>query len=123
MSSILSGDVPPEGNEEQKPPPSKFGNLRPNKKARNKREKVRFFDSADWAMRQQNEKNGDTQEQPQQDDDVLRVSQISSIVDSEQPVDNGNSSLISGSPMAQGGDSGSPLAGQGGQDDASPLAG
>ena len=123
MSSILSGDVPPEGNEEQKQPTSKFGNLRPNKKARNRRDKVKFFDSADWAMRQQNQQNEGNQEQPQQDDDVLRVSQISSIVDSEPPVDNGNSSLISGTPIAQNGDAGSPLSGQGGQDDASHLAG
>ena len=116
--SILSGEVPPE-NEEPKPA-GKFGNLRPNNKARNRRDKVKFFDSADWAMRQQNQA-GEQQEQSGQDG-VLHVSQMPSIVDSEQPQgDTGNSSLISDSPMAQGEGGGSLLAG--GDENASPLMG
>ncbi|OHT16060.1 hypothetical protein TRFO_42106 [Tritrichomonas foetus] len=120
--SILSGEIPPE-SEESRPAP-KFGNLRQNSKARNRRDKVKFFDSADWAMRQQNQAaSGESQEQQPQQDGVLHVSQISSIVDSEAPQgDNGNSSLISDSPMAQNGDGQMSIL-SGGNDNASPLIG
>ena len=33
---------------------SAYGNLKPNTKARGRRDKVKFFDSADWAMKGQN---------------------------------------------------------------------
>lgn len=45
-----------------RPGPS-FGNLKANKKARGRRGQVKFFDSADWAMRNREEGGS---EQPQE---------------------------------------------------------
>ena len=107
--SILSGEAPPEENEGAKAG-GKFGNLRQNKNARKRRDKLKFFDSADWAMRQQNQAaDAAPEEQPNQEDGVLHVSQMPSIVDGEQPAaNNTNSTLISegsdpslGSPLAK----------------------
>jgi hypothetical protein len=57
--SPLFGDAPPPEAPPPEAPPSqpkgKFGNLRANAGAKGRRDLVKFFDSADWAMKKQGE--------------------------------------------------------------------
>jgi hypothetical protein len=66
--SPLFGDAPPPEAPPPEAPPSqpkgKFGNLRANAGAKGRRDKVKFFDSADWAMKKQGEA-GDAQPPPE----------------------------------------------------------
>lgn len=53
------GETPQEEKQATAEPRSKFGGLRVNPKARAKRDKRKFFDSADWAMKAQQGEDGE----------------------------------------------------------------
>jgi hypothetical protein len=59
--SPLCGGGQDEGEVEEPEAELNFGSLLPNKKARGRREIVKFFDSADWAMKQKNGQGTDGQ--------------------------------------------------------------
>jgi hypothetical protein len=86
MSFLAGGEPEPEA-----PPAQNYGKLKPNAKARGRRGGVKFFDSADWAM-----KNGDkqlgTDEQP-----AVPYAQIA---EGEQPADGESPLAASNSPLA-----------------------
>jgi hypothetical protein len=60
-SPLSGGDPPPDVPDADAPPPQPagkkpaFGNLKGNDRAKGRRDKVKFFDSADWAMKKQGE--------------------------------------------------------------------
>ena len=130
--SILGESNPEENN--NNPPPAggggKYGGLKSNRKAKNRRDKVKFFDSADWAMRNQNQQgNADQdaegnlpranfQQIPDQDQDGY------SVLANDSPLE--VSALAGGnnnneSPLSGGDNNGqSPLSGD---NDQSPLSG
>ena len=85
MSFLAGGEPAPE----QQPAPG-YGKLKPNPKARGRRGGVKFFDSADWAM-----KNGDKQVTPEQPAAVP----YAQIAEGEQPAD-GESPLANNSPLS-----------------------
>lgn len=66
MSFLAEGqdDIKDSPKEQPKTKPM-LGNLRPNPKARGRRDKVKFFDSADWAMKSQNDANESVKTTPQ----------------------------------------------------------
>ena len=86
MSLLAGGEPAPE----EQPAPG-YGKLKPNARARGRRGGVKFFDSADWAM-----KNGDKQAQPAEQPAVPYATNI----EGEQPAEGesplANSSLLSG---------------------------
>ena len=84
--SFLAGGEP---IQEEAPAPG-YGKLKPNPKARGRRGGVKFFDSADWAM-----KNGDKQ-MPSDQQPAVPYTQI---VEGEQPKE-GESPLANESPLA-----------------------
>ena len=95
------GPPPAEGEAVPEPVPraQKFGNLKPNQRARGRRDKVKFFDSADWVMKQ-----GENAE--------------------PAPEDAGPSVAPYGTFVEVGTDEGaSPLTGDGEPEGASPVAG
>jgi hypothetical protein len=60
--SPLFGDAPPPDEDPADAPPPQpagkkpaFGNLKRNDRAKGRREQVKFFDSADWAMKKEGE--------------------------------------------------------------------
>ena len=100
----------------------KYGKLNSNSKARGRRDKVKFFDSADWAMKNQDQ-NQDDQQAPPQNAIPPPFSQIagkgaeegeSPLAQPDSPTDNNESPL--GQPVSDGE---SPLA----MGEDSPLAG
>ena len=98
---------------------NKYGKLGSNSKARGRRDKVKFFDSADWAMKNQDQNQQDDQQAPK----TPNFSQIagkgteegeSPLAQPDSPTDNTDSPLgqpapDGESPLAMGEDS--PLAG------------
>jgi hypothetical protein len=58
--------------EEERVGPS-FGALKPNKKARGRRDKLKFFDSADWAMKNKDGQGTEDQGGQKQQGDVRYV--------------------------------------------------
>ena len=60
--SILSGETSTEPTEQPQERIPNLGKLKANPRARGRRDKVKFFDSADWAMKSQ---QGDQQTQDQ----------------------------------------------------------
>ena len=84
MSLLAGGDQVPE----EQPQPG-YGKLKPNPRARGRRGGVKFFDSADWVM-----KNGDKQAEPAEQPAVP----YAAIAEGEQPAE-GESPLANNSPL------------------------
>lgn len=124
--SILGEQNPEENNENPPPAGNRYGGLKSNKKARNRRDKVKFFDSADWAMRNQNQQNGGADQDAEGN---LPRANFQQIPDQDQGKDSPlEASALSGgdnndqSPLSGGDNNGqSPLSG--GNNDESPLSG
>lgn len=97
---------------EQETSGPKLGGLKINKKARGRRDKVKFFDSADWAMKGQNQ---DQCAQPPTENVLSAYTQLPEGVpnDGESPLaDENESSLAGGGPQSLIAESNeSPLAG------------
>ncbi|EAY05262.1 hypothetical protein TVAG_020080 [Trichomonas vaginalis G3] len=87
MSFLAPGSEAP-AQEEQS---SGYGKLKANPKARNRRGGVKFFDSADWAM-----KNGNEQKQEEQPTTVPYNAQIT---EGEAPADGESPLAGSNSPI------------------------
>ncbi|OHS99873.1 hypothetical protein TRFO_08172 [Tritrichomonas foetus] len=116
--SILSpgGDA---GADAPPPQQSRYGGLRSNNKARNRRDKVKFFDSADWAMRNQNQQGAQGQGADQGNlptanfqnmpDQGADDGQSNSFLANESNADAGGSVLAGGDADGQSPLSGSPL--------------
>ena len=122
--SILGESNPEENNNNPPPAANRYGGLKSNKKARNRRDKVKFFDSADWAMKNQNTQ-GNADQEAEGNLPRANFQQIPDQVDQD-----GKSVLANDSPLEQsalagdnnGDNNGSPLSG-GDNDGASPLSG
>ena len=85
MSLLAGGEAEPE----PQPQPG-YGKLRPNQKARGRRGGVKFFDSADWAM-----KNGDKQgQQPAEQPSPYTIAEGENQAEGESPL--ANASPLSG---------------------------
>ena len=92
----------------QEPAPNRFGNLKSNPKARGRRGGMKFFDSADWAMK--NADAGKPQDQPVANPvSFTQMAEGEEKNDGESPLFGGESVLGSGESPLGGGDS--PLAG------------
>lgn len=111
--SIVGGEEPQDDAQPEPPHPAdkgKYGGLKTNNKARGRRGKVAFFDSADWAMRNQNQQGN----QGQDAEGNLPRANFQQIP-SDQGDGDGNSVLTNDSPLdpeAEKKDDGnSPLAG------------
>ncbi|OHT15345.1 hypothetical protein TRFO_42573 [Tritrichomonas foetus] len=67
----------------------KYGGLSSNRRAKNRRDNLKFFDSADWAMRNQNPQNSPEQNK----EDQLPSANSFNIPDADDDENNSNSVL------------------------------